>query len=465
MFFPETKTKNNKGFTIIEALVVLFIFVLVVISFYSIFSVGVRLIADAKNRLGATAIANEKMEIIRNIAYSDIGTINGTISGNLADDEDVIENTRQYHVHTLVLYKDDAFDDEYPDDTIPGDYKKVVITVSWNAGNGRMEAVEFSSKFVPPGLEVANSGDGILSINVFSDQPGGTGIPDSSVHVTNASTGLDTTVSTDSGGNIILIGDKIKDSIQEYEITIEKNGYETVNTMPPYPTTSYSPIDVHASVVTGSLNVSNIVQNKLANLKISTSDYLGGSLGNIDFDITGGRKLGYEVDELTGDVTSVPVYNLESSTETGSDGEKDFGLVSPGQYTISFPSSVTDNYEVIGTYPVDSFNLFSNEDLDFEIKLADKNSTSLMMKIFSSDTDNPPVSNATVQLSNGLGYDVTQTTGTDGVVFFPKTADVFNGGDYDFKITADGFDEENSSITVVENQLKTESIILTKTGS
>lgn len=465
MFFPKTKIKNNKGFTIIEALVVLFIFILVVVSFYSIFSVGMRLIADAKNRLGATAIANEKMEIIRNLDYNDIGTVEGAITGDLIDDEDIIENTRQYHVHTLVLYDDDAFDGEYPTDVIPGDYKKVVITVSWNAGDGRMETVEFSSRFVPNGLEVANSGDGILSINVFSDQPGGTGIPDSSVHVVNTSTGLNTTVETDSEGNVILIGDKIKDSIQQYEITLEKTGHETVNTLPPYPTTSYSPIDVHASVVTGSLNIINIVQNELVNLKVSTSDYLGSSLGDIDFDILGGRKMGYEVDEVSGEVTSNVVYNFESSTKTGSDGEKDFGSVSPGEYTITLPSSITNIYEVIGAYPIDSFNLFSDNDLDFEIKLASKNATSLMMRIFSNETDNPPVSGAEVQLTNSLGYDITQTTGTDGVVFFPTTSDIFSSGDYTFKITANGFDEENSSVTVTESQLKVENVILTKTGS
>jgi len=86
------------------------------------------------------------------------------------------------------------------------------------------------------------------------------------------------------------------------------------------------------------------------------------------------------------------------------------------------------------------------------------------MRIFSNETDNPPVSGAEVQLTNSLGYDITQTTGSDGVVFFPTTSDVFFGGDYNYKITADGFDEKNSTLTIVENQLKAENIILTKTG-
>lgn len=457
--------KNNKhktlnvcsGFTIVEGMVVIFIFALITVSFYSVFSLGVRLIADAKNRLGAMALANEKMEIVRNIAYGDIGTVGGAPDGVLLENEDVIENTRQYHVQTSVQYENDDFDGQYPDDTVPGDYKKVTITISWNGGT---KEVRFVSTFVPPGLEVAVPGDGILSINVFSDQPGGAGIPDSSVHVANSDTGLNTTVSTDSNGNIILIGENIKDSIQKYQIHVSKSGYEEVYTMPPYPDTSYSPIDVHASVITGSLNVINIVQNKLTNLKISTSNYLGESIGNIGFDISGGRKLGYEVD-AEGNVTSVPVYNPIPSTETGSDGEKDFGLVSPGQYTIVLPSSVTDSYEVIGKYPIDPFNLSSDTNLDFEIRLASKSMTSLMVKVLSDAVDNPSVSGAVVQLTNSLGYDVTQTAGADGVVFFPTTSDIFQAETYDIKITADGFQEKNSSVTVNSNELKVENIILT----
>jgi hypothetical protein len=463
LFFRHAgKIKNTKkGFTIIEALTVLFIFVLITLSFYSIFSVGLRLIADAKNRLGAMSIANEKMEIVRNLAYTNIGTVLGTVTGNISDDEDVIENTRQFHVHTLVLYKDDAFDGKYPADLIPNDYKNVVITVSWSGINSVTEKVELSSRFVPPGLEVINPGDGILSINVFSDQPGGTGIPSSSVRITNGDIApvLDTTVNTDSTGNIFLIGDKIKNSIQKYQIAISKSGYEIVNTMPPYPDTPYSPIDVHASVVIGSLNIINIVQNKLAILKISTSDYLGTSVGNINFDILGGRKLGYEVDS-EGKITSIPVYNLKLSTQTGSDGEKDFGSISPGQYTVTLPSSVTDAYKIIGKDPIDSFTLFSDDTVDLEIKLASKTATSLMVKVLSDETGNPPVSGALVNLTK-TGYDNTLTTGADGIVFFPSTSDTFESGTYNLKITKAEFQENNSEVIINNNQLKEENITLT----
>ena len=449
----------ENGFTIIEALVVLFIFALITVSFYSVFSVGLKYIIDSKNRLGAIAVANEKMETIRNLAYDDVGIQDGAPSGNILQDEDVTENTKGYHIHTDIIYRDDSLDGVYPTDTVPNDYKRVTVTVSWYGFSNEAEKVELTSRFVSPSLEVANSGDGILSINVFSDQPGGTGIPSSEVHITNSDIGLDVTTDTDNGGNVILVGSNIKDSIQKYVITLTKDGYEAVSTMSPYPVTSYSPIDVHASVVTGSLNVANIVQNKLANLKVSSVNYLGESIENIDFGISGGRKLGYEV--VDGIVTSTPVYNLVSDTKTESDGEKDFGAVSPGEYTISLPSSTTDLYEVIGAYPINSFKVPFDNNVDFEIKLASKNVTSLLIKVMGDDESNTPVAGAKVQVTNISGYDVTLTTGSDGVVFFPVTSDIFVAGNYNIKITADGFEDNTSEITVSDGELKKEDKILT----
>lgn len=448
--------KNKKsGFTIIEALVVLFIFALITTTFYSVFTVGTKYIIESKNRLGALAVANEKMEIIRNLKYENIGVMGGEIEGNIPHEEDVIENTRSYHVHTLVEYVQDSFDGVFPADTAPEDYKKVTITVSWNNGGISKGEVELISRFVPSGLEVANAGDGILSINIFSDQPGGTGISETNVHIYNPDTGLNTDKETDASGSVTFMGSNVKNSIQKYEITITKSGYETVNTMPSYPTTSYNPTDVHASVVIGTINVANIVQNKLANLKISTSDYLGQPLPNVNFSIVGGRRMGtdfaYPYD---------PIYNFNTSTNTGTTGEKDFETVSPGQYLITLPESVTNTYEVIGEYPISSFSLFSDQNLDFEIKLANKSQTSLMLKVISDETSNPPVSGAEVKLTNALGYNVTQNTGNDGIIFFPVTADVFQSGTYNLEITADGFEKSDSQVTVNSGELKIESITL-----
>jgi hypothetical protein len=407
--------------------------------------------------LGAIAVANEKMEIIRNLSYTNIGVVGGSISGSIPEDETVTENTGHYNVHTTVLYKDDPLDGSgYSDSVWFEDYKEVTLEVSWTGASGNTEQVETVSRFVPQGLEVKNINDGILSINVFSDQPGGTGIPSSTVHVVNTATGLDTEVDTDNTGNITLMGDKIKNSIQKYQITVSKSGYETVNTMAPYPTSSYNPIDVHASVVLGSINMANIVQNKLAKLKVSTIDYLGNAIQNIPFHLTGGRKLGTQAAS-----PFTPIYNIDSDYSTGSNGEKDFGSVSPGQFTFTLSPSVTD-YAVIDMTPTSPFTLFSDNDLNFKISLAAKNATSLLVRVNSDVSGNTaPVTTAQVELKNSSGYDVTQTVSASGTTFFPNSADTFQPGTYDLKITADGFDENDSQVQINSNELKIETLTLT----
>ena len=65
---------SRKGFTLIEALTLLFVFYLVKTTFYAASIAGTRQIIESKNRLGAVAVANEKMEIIRNRDYDTIVT-------------------------------------------------------------------------------------------------------------------------------------------------------------------------------------------------------------------------------------------------------------------------------------------------------------------------------------------------------------------------------------------------------
>jgi prepilin-type N-terminal cleavage/methylation domain-containing protein len=453
-----TKYKNinivkNSGFTLIEAMLVIFIFALITVTFYRTYTIGTRHIIDSKNRLGAISAANEKMEIIRNLKYEDIGTVNGSVSGNIPDEESLTENASRYVVKTTVEFTDDPLDGVAYEDTnnAPEDYKKVTVGVFWN---NESENIQLVSRFVPMGREVASPGDGILQINVFSDQPGGEVIANSAVHVENSDMGLDTVVQTDSTGSVTLMGDKIKNSIQKYKITLSKSGYETVSTMPPYPATAFNPVDVHASVVVGSMNVANIVQDKLAAFKVKTVDYLDNPIPNVGFHITGGRKIGTEALEPYGSI-----FNLDTDSDTDSNGEKNFGSISPGQYIFSLLSSVSD-YVLIDTDPITPTTIFSDDDLTLKAKLADKNTTSLLVKVVSSVDGITPVVGAEVKLFNGSGYDATQTSSGTGTVFFPMSSDQLQTGDYSLKVTASGF-EENNSQTTIESKLNTLTITLT----
>lgn len=450
---------SPKGFTLIEGLVVLFIFSLITISFYSLISTGSRHIINAKNRLGALALANEKMEVVRNLSYDDIGTDTGAVEGVLEENEDVSKSTRQYHVHTLVEYIDDAFDGEgFGADNVPTDYKIVTITVSWGAG-ALADEVRLISRFVPQGLEVLDPDHGILSINIFSDQPGGAGIPSSTVRVVNTETGLDTTVETDSTGNVTLMGDRITDSIQKYQIMATKSGYETAITYPPYPETAYNPTDVHASVVTGAMNVFNMVQNKLTALTVKTTDPLGKSLSGVKYALKGGRKLGMTA-VPEGEVPNI-IYSMDVSETSDADGEKEYDNISPGTYVLTPELEETDPYVLVGIPSYISRELFSEAAGELRVLLAEKSKTGLLVKVgLAGSSPEEALSGAKVHISNGAGFEDELITPAEGAVYFPQNADPFPDGNYTVQVTAEGYAQQEVSAIVSNGNLTVQGVSL-----
>ena len=215
--------------------------------------------------------------------------------------------------------------------------------------------------------------------------------------------------------------------------------------------------DYHASVVTGSLSTKTIIQDKLANLKIRSEDAVGADIPNVTFHIKGGRRLGTNV--------GVYVYNLDQNDVTGSDGEKTYsnkspgahflsGIVAPSGYTLISIDQMT-NYDK--TNNIYSFSLLPEANETIRLRFASNGENALLVKVLDNST-HLPIKDATVEAKNSVGYDNTQTTKQDGVVFFPVTADPFVVGDYDLTVSAAGYQTETKTITV--NQLTSEDINL-----
>ena len=444
--------KTKKGFTLIEALVLLFIFSLITITFYRVYTVGLQYIINSKNRLAAVALANEKMEIVRNLDFEDIAHTTGDPPGNLNQNENVARGSMLFHVFTQIKNEDDPFDGTLggnPNDANYVDYKYVKITVSWNDGQYR---VFLSSRFVPPGIEQPVAGKGVLVVNVSSDKAEGAMVPQSTVRIQNSDTGFDETHSTDDQGRLMLIG--ISEASRKYKITVTKNGYETVSTLPPYPETSYNPTHEHVSVIAGAINPADIYQNQLSDLLLETKDYLGNSVPGIDFHLTGGRKLGTDPNSIPPDN---PVYSTDADYVTGSDGKKDFGTTNPGQYAFTLQEP---GYKLIGINPTSPASLMPGQSMTLNVKVSPENVTALLVTVQESDNNNP-LSGASVHLTNASGYDVTLTTGNDGMVFFPNTeTPSFDSGTYDLSVINSGYQNYSGQVIVNNNELKEEPVPL-----
>lgn len=433
----------NKGVTIIEALVVLFIFALITVTFYSTFTLGMNYIAESKNRLGAVALANEKMEIIRNLKYEDVGVQGGIPGGNIPEDEDVVENGKSYHIKTFAQYIDDPFDGTLSTtDTVPNDYKRVKVAVSWNGPRGGGEVISVS-RFVPAGMEMA-AGDGILSINVLDAQAQPVAQSNVSIINNDISPSVNINSKTDNSGNLMFPG--AEESIQKYQITIAKNGYETISTVDPTTITEYNPIDTHASVVAGAVNTKTITQNKLSDLEISSVDADDAPLANVGFDIQGGRNLGNKFSD------GKPYYNLqETNQQTDGTGKENYDSISPGQYEF-FNLGAVSGYTLVGVSDITSFesgslakyvySLAADDDKTIKIKYADNNIDALLVRVVRDDDDSP-IGGASVKLAGGGGGSVTETTLADGVAFFKSAA-----GTYTLEITITGFQNYSDSAEI-----------------
>lgn len=434
---------KQRAFSLIEVLIIVFIMSVAFVTFYTVATVGTKYIIEAKNRLAATALVNEKMEIVRNLEYDAVGTQGSIdIPGNLLQTENVVANGRSYQVLTSVRYFDDPLASDgtaetSPADPIPNDYKVVRITVAWIDASGQTQNVSATSRFVPPGLE-GSAGGSPLSINVTSDDT--LPVSQATIHITNNNIipVVNDTIQTDNNGHVMFPDARISN---ENHLTITKAGYETIATMDK--TATFTPVYKHVNVIAGALNAYNYHPNKLANLTVKSADYENNSIGDVEFSIGGGKILGN--DTVLGDI-----YSMSNTTGTtgATSGEKEYGDISSGSYTITMSSNT--QYEFID-YDPSVFPLFlpSDNDMTYILRLADKNVNALFLEIKDSDVSQAPVAGAKVTLKDG-GTDIftEKESSLRGVVFYSNGTTPLESKTYDLEVTADGYDSETQTVTI-----------------
>jgi len=442
--------KTKRGSSLIEALVLVFVFSVVSLSFYAVFSLGIRYSNDSKNRTVATAIATQRMELLRNLGYDDVATIGGIPPGNINPDEQVSVGNRSFHVLTDIYYYDDADDGTVggsPNDSVPNDYKIGRVTVRWGE-EGEKQRVQLISRFVPPGVE-NSAGGGTFSLNTidFSGNPVG----NVSVNLRNNHVipNVNYNTQTDSGGNLLLQGVPA-DTDSNYQITLDKNNYETVRTYPFPPAGAFSPSIANFPVLEGVLNEKSMRIDLLANLEINSRDPFSEKISDASFDLLGGRRL----DDGTAEP---PVYTYDNSESTNTNGKFSVDNISAGEYNLAITdgSETEENYIFWKMEPGtddnnNKFNLLPGADLKTDMILLDKELDSVFVRVNETET-NSPVENASVHLENiDLNYNENITTDKYGYAYFPIDKDnpLINGESYNLTVTADGYDNETATVDV-----------------
>lgn len=452
--------ESRRAFTLIESVVVLFIFAVVTLAFFETYANGTRLIIESKNRLGATALANQKMEIIRSIEYDSIGTkrwngsawVYGIPPGDILEDESVSVNTRTFNVHTFVQYVDHPYDGSVggsPNDAIPTDFKRVRITVTWGEETPT-QTVALVSDVSPDGVETS-AGGGVLSINILDAS--GAGVPTANVRITNSAASVDVTAQTDATGNLLLPGAPA--GSQNYSLTVSKSGYYGAVTYPPYPTTSFDPVDVHASVAEGVLNQKTMVMDQETDILLVTQDSFGNEVPALSYNFTGGRILG------TTPATGESVYAFEESGSTNSNGQASFPNESYGQYTVSLSDARYQLYKVQPEAAVpNQVDIGPGGTQQVDVLVLDSELASVKVTVINA-VDATPISGATVELTNtALSYSASLTTDQFGLAYFPTALPELADGSYEVEVSATGYQNDSETVAVSGN-LVTQEVDLT----
>jgi len=294
--------KKYTGFTLIEAVVVIGVLGVVIMSILTMFNSSVRNSAAARARLVAVTLATQEMEKIRNLDYKKVCIGGGDC---IINNDQIFEKGGIKYTVTIAVNKvDDAFDgcgstysgdptdcqDKPSFDSEDEDYRKIGVTVTWDKFYNN-SPVALSTLVVPKGLEV-QEGKGSLSIKVFNSN--GDGVPQAKVTVGKVCDGcLTADYYTDSAGNLQVLNLDEAD----YRIIATKENYSTDQTYAQ--TETFMPVNPDKTVVAGQITEASFSIDQFSTLKVYTlktdcSNQNQMPNDKIDLKLEGEKIIGYE---------------------------------------------------------------------------------------------------------------------------------------------------------------------------
>lgn len=429
------KYRSQRGYSLIEFIIASAILAIVMTALVQVVITAYRTLGESKLRVTAKSLANEKIELARNLPYANVGTVGGIPSGVLAQQETQTLNGNTFTIKTSVVYIDDPFDGVAPTDTLPTDYKRVRVEVIWNGIFASTIPVVQITDIAPNGVET-NSGGGTLQILVFNSL--GQPVPQAQVHITNTvvTPNIDLTLATDTSGYVLLPGSPACSSC--YNISVTKNGYSTDRT---YTTSEVaSPNKPSVTILVGKLTPISFAIDQVATVTfLSKSDRgLGFSpLGNVPFHIQSTKTIG---DDSLGN----PVYKVDNDYTTDSSGQYNLPNVEWDSYTITKTAS---GYDLAGINPLQPMAVVPTANISVLLALSSHSTNSLLLSVI--DASGSAIASSSATLSNASTYNKTIQTGLSsdpdfGQAFFNS----LTSGSYTIIASASGFQTATTPVTI-----------------
>lgn len=386
------KTKNQKGFGLIEVMVAVAVFVLFFLGIYSMITFVFKVVYQSRLRILETGILNEQVEIVRNLPFEQVGIIDGSPAGVLARTVTTTRDNIDFTITRTIRSIDDPFDGTIggiPNDTAPADYKMVDMEIICNHC-GQRTALSLTTQISPKFLE-GDPNHGALFIQVFDAQ--GVPVSGATVHIVapTADPAVDMEDTTDNDGMLRLVD--LGAGMDNYNITVSKAGYTTDQTLAPSETVP-NPVKPPASVIAKDVSEISFSIDKISSLNLSTINKTCQAIGSVPVRISGTKLLGTEPD----------VLEVDQNTSTNGSGEHLFSNLKWDAYGLRITG-----YDLLGSIPALPVSLLPGVDQPVQLVLGVNTVNSLVVSVVDGISQQP-LSNAIVQVTAN-DYDQTKTTG------------------------------------------------------
>ena len=384
--------KSERGFTLIETLVGVAVFLVIATAVYQAYTSLFSLISSTQYRILALNLANEQFEIIRNLSYSDVGEIGGLPNGKIPHSQTIVRGGVSFVVTNTIRNVDLPFDGTIggtPNDLSPADNKLAEVEVECDTCKG-YSPITLTTTVAPKSLETAST-NGALFVKVFDAN--GVPVSDADVHIVNSKATTTITIDDVTDVNGVLQIVDAPPGVNAYAITVSKPGYSTARTYPPGGGGNPSPTQPDATIAVQQVTQVSLAIDKLSTLTVSSITPLCTAVGSIDFSLVGSKQIG----------ASLPKYS--QNLITNGSGTYSNATMEWDSYSIL---GIDSAYDIIGINPLNAFPVNPNSTQHVDLVVAPKNPRSYLVTVKDASTG-LPVTGATVTLTRG-GTVLTQVT-------------------------------------------------------
>jgi len=414
-FFTLKENKSNRGFGLVETLVSVAIFSLISTAAYGGFVKIMQSVQVLKVKNTSTNLANEQIEIVRNLPYVDVGIINGVPAGKIPREQVLTRGGINFDVTTSVRDIDDPFDGQIgsvPNDLSPADYKLVELNIICSDCAYKKE-LKYYARVSSLALETQGN-NGALFVRVFDSfgQP----LSGADVHIENFE--LEDPIiineTTNNDGMFQIVD--APTGTEAYRISVTKDdNYSIDKTYSTGEVNNPIPNRPHANVVTGEVTQLSFYIDKLSDLDIYTKKNTCEKIADVDFNLNGSKTIGYEV------------LKTDIDEKTDGDGNILIDNVDWDSYTFVIADS---DWDLVGTSPVLPVDVNPDTNQSIDLILREKKSNALQISVVDSE-NNLPISDAEITISNGTKNWSLQT----GLGFITQTD--WSGGQGQIEVTDD----------------------------